>query len=272
MGPGVTWLGCTSWCWPHWDQNWQGWISARTPGHLVQRDLSAWDRLEEFVFVSKASSFTKPLCQSKHAAVLKAGGCGRDRELWTKLSEKMEKNIGRKLGRHHLAWMHILESVFRQKSFLGTVQALTRTDWAPRAIFSDVHGQEGSPAWVHKGKDGASPKYSSAQGQHHHPHQQLGLVPRAAEGRWPREAGPNSQTPSASGALRHPLPMGHGSCSRGRDVSWFKELLWPKITLPKRPMIFFQGLDQLPRVARSRQGDGNVLQKGCGSPASTAMD
>lgn len=153
MGPGVTWLGCTSWCWPHWGQNWQDWISARTPGRLVQRDLSAWDRLEEFVFVSKASSFAKPLCQSKHAAVLKAGGCGRDRELWIKLGEKMEKNIGRKLGRHHLAWMHVLESVFQQKSFLGTVQALTRTDWAPRAIFSDAHGQEGSPAWVHKGKE-----------------------------------------------------------------------------------------------------------------------
>lgn len=222
--------------------------------------------------MSQKQAPSRSLCaKASTQQCLKQGDVG-ETELWTKLGEKMEKNIGRKLGRHHLAWMCVLESVFRQKSFLGTVQALTRTDWAPRAIFSDAHGQEGSPAWVHKGKDGASPKYSSAQGQHHHPHQQLGLVPRAAEGRWPREAGPNSQTPSASGALRHPLPMGHGSCSRGRDVSWFKELLWPKITLPKRPMIFFQGLDQLPRVARSRQGDGNVLQKGCGSPASTAMD
>lgn len=213
------------------------------------------------MFVSKASSFAKPLCQSKHAAVLKAGGCGRDRELWTKLGEKMEKNIGRKLGRRHLAWMHILESVFQQKSFLGTVQALTRIDWAPRAIFSDARGQEGSPAWVHEGKDAVSPPHSSAQGQHCHPHQRLGLVPRAAGGRWPREAGPNSQTPSASGALRHPLPMGHGSCSRGRDVSWFKELLWPKITLPKRPKIFFRGWISSPGWLEAGKGMGMCCRR-----------
>lgn len=44
------------------------------------------------LFVIKESSFMKPLCQSKHAAVLKA-----ESELWLKLAEKRQKSGGRRL-------------------------------------------------------------------------------------------------------------------------------------------------------------------------------